>query len=422
MSAPNDSLDRRRFLTVMGVTGAGTAALSGCSTNQIEKLIPYLVQSEDQVPGIPTIYASTCTECAAGCGLHVKTREARAIKLEGNPEHPVNAGTLCSRGQAALQGLYNPDRLTGPRGRNAAGALSEILFNEAIDQLAAAVKAAGSRVAVISGAGAGTFDDLLSQWVAAIGGKLVRYQAFGHEPVRLAAKRVFGVDELPIHDFTQAKFLVSFGADFLETWLSPVENQRGFADAHGFNGSGMAPFVYVGPRMSLTGINADRWVAPIPGSETSLALGLANAVVLSRVDLPADAAALKPMLAPYVVDRVAQDTGLPAEQVRRLFNEFAAAGPSLAVAGGVGLQHRGAVELCAAVNILNYVAGNVGRSVKFGGAVRAGDGYGALLELEQSMAAGEIDVLLVHEANPLYSVPKQGGFRAVRAMALRPFA
>ena len=81
--------------------------------------MPYLVQSEDQVPGVPTWYASTCTECGAGCGLHVKTREGRAIKLEGNPDHPVNRGKLCSLGQSALQALYNPDRLRAPLARNA---------------------------------------------------------------------------------------------------------------------------------------------------------------------------------------------------------------------------------------------------------------------------------------------------------------
>ncbi|MBP9199878.1 MAG: twin-arginine translocation signal domain-containing protein, partial [Gemmatimonadales bacterium] len=93
---PREGLDRRRFLKVVGVTGVGAAAVSGCSTANVEKLVPYLVQSEDQVPGIPTWYASTCTECAAGCGLHVKTREGRPIKLEGNPDHPVNAGALCA--------------------------------------------------------------------------------------------------------------------------------------------------------------------------------------------------------------------------------------------------------------------------------------------------------------------------------------
>ena len=106
--------DRRKFLTVLGATGGGALALSGCSTRPVEKLIPYLIQSEDQVPGVPTWFASTCTECASACGVHVKTREGRAIKLEGNPDHPVSRGKLCARGQASLQGLYNPGRVKGP--------------------------------------------------------------------------------------------------------------------------------------------------------------------------------------------------------------------------------------------------------------------------------------------------------------------
>src|ERR1044071_10125026 len=150
-----DTLTRRRFLTVLGVTGAGTAALSGCSTRKVEKLIPYLVQSEDEVPGVPTWYASTCTECGAGCGLFVKTREARAIKLEGNPAHPVNAGTLCHRGQAGLQGLYNPGRVKGPMAKDG-GAWKEISWDDAIGRLVQKLGVAGGRVAVISGAGPGS--------------------------------------------------------------------------------------------------------------------------------------------------------------------------------------------------------------------------------------------------------------------------
>ncbi|MDQ3222900.1 MAG: hypothetical protein M3Q75_05405, partial [Gemmatimonadota bacterium] len=186
------TIDRRRFLTVLGASGGGALALSGCSTGQVEKLIPYLVQSEDQVPGVATWYSSTCTECSTGCGLHVRTREGRAVKLEGNPEHPVNQGKLCSRGQAGLQGLYNPGRLKGPMARGANGQLQEITWDDAIARLAGKLGPAANKVSVISGAGRGTFSDLLSEWVRALGGRLVRYETFGSEPLRAANRQVFG--------------------------------------------------------------------------------------------------------------------------------------------------------------------------------------------------------------------------------------
>src|SRR5918994_2026234 len=168
----SSALDRRRFLTVLGVSaGGGAMALSGCSTDRVQKLVPYLVQSEDQVPGVATWYASTCTECSSGCGVHVRTREGRAVKLEGNPENPINQGKLCSRGQAALQGLYNPGRLKGPMARGPGGKLQEITWDDAIARLAAKLRPAGNRVAAISGAGRGAFSDLLADWVGALGGR-----------------------------------------------------------------------------------------------------------------------------------------------------------------------------------------------------------------------------------------------------------
>src|SRR5688572_2260738 len=200
MADLNQTIDRRKFLTVLGVTGGRAAALSGCSTSRVEKLVPYLVQSEDQVPGVPTWYASTCTECAPGCGLHVKTREGRAIKREGNPDHPVNRGKLCSRGQAPLQGLYNPGRIKGPMLRSGES-FSEITWDDAIARLAAEVNKASGRVAVLSGARPGTFSDLLADWSAAAGGTVTRWEPIGHEPIREASRAVFGIDALPQHHF-----------------------------------------------------------------------------------------------------------------------------------------------------------------------------------------------------------------------------
>ncbi|HEX5386307.1 MAG TPA: molybdopterin-dependent oxidoreductase [Gemmatimonadales bacterium] len=406
------SINRRRFLTVLGASGAGAALLSGCSTERVQQLIPYLVQSEDQIPGIATYYASTCTECAGGCGLHVRTREGRAVKLEGNPEHPVNRGKLCSRGQAALQGLYNPGRVKAPMARNATGGFSEITWDDAIGRLAAKLAGAAGKVAVISGAGRGTFSDLLAEWTAALGGRVVRYQPFDEEPLRAANRAVFGRDDVPAHDFSRAQYVVAFGTDFLETWLSPVENSRGFADAHGFRDGRMSKLVFFGPRAPLTGLNADEWYLVPPGSETTIALALANVVATEGKGAPAGADGLAATIAEFTPEMAARESGVSADVIRRVGRELAAARPSLAVAGGAGNQYRAAVETCTAANVLNYLAGNVGETVRFGADLQAADGHAAINSLAQALDAGQVSVLLVHETNPLYTLPQASGFAA----------
>ncbi len=405
-AAPDASagVDRRQFLKVLGATSVGTAALSGCSTDRIGKLVPYMVQSEQQVPGVATWYASTCTECSSGCGVHVKTREARAIKLEGNPDHPVNGGTLCSRGQAGLQALYNPDRIGTPLVRNASGGFDEISWDDAIAQLAAKLGAANGRVVALNGYGPSTFSTLLRDVVTAAGGRTVNWQAFNRDAERTANQRTWGRADLPSHDFAAARYIVSFGADFLETWGETVRHQRGFAAAHGFNGGQMAKHVAVGPRLSLTAANADEFLQVPAGTEVQVALCFARAAAEHH------GGALGGALAAYTPEAVAAVTGLDAARLERLADEFAAATPSLAVAGGIGGQHRGAIDLCQAVNLMNAAAGNVGQTVHFGDGATAGDDYGTISDAFGAMQRGEIALVLVHEANPLYALPKQGGF------------
>src|SRR3954468_15152815 len=104
---------RRDFLKVLGATTAAVGTV-GCSSEKVGKLIPYLNHPDQTISGVSTYYATTCRECAASCGVIAETRDGRVTKLEGNPEHPLNRGALCARGQAAVQGLYNPDRIRGP--------------------------------------------------------------------------------------------------------------------------------------------------------------------------------------------------------------------------------------------------------------------------------------------------------------------
>jgi molybdopterin-containing oxidoreductase family iron-sulfur binding subunit len=405
---PQSGIDRRRFLTVLGASSGGALALSGCSTDKVEKLIPYLVQAEDQVPGVATWYASTCTECATGCGLHVRTREGRAVKLEGNPEHPVNQGKLCSRGQAGLQGLYNPGRLKAPMARGANGQFQEITWEDAIGRLVEKLSGAGNRVAVISGAGRGTFSDLLGDWVRALGGQLAQYEPFAAEPVRAANRQIFGVDQLATHDFARAKYILSFSADFLDTGFASIEHARGFAQSHGFADRDVAKFVYVGHRMDLTGLNADQWHSIRPGSEAALALAMANVIVAER----GGNAGLRASLAAFTPEMAAVETGIAAATIQQLAREFSAARPSLAIAGGVAGQHPASSEVCAAVNILNFVAGNIGETVHFGADPDSGGGYGTLQPVLRALEGGQLAVVLVHDANPAYTLPKSSGFAA----------
>ena len=91
---------RREFLKVLGASTAAAATV-GCTSENVGKLIPYVVSPDNTVPGVSTYYATLCRECSAGCGVIAETRDGRVIKLEGNPDHPLNRGALCARGKSA---------------------------------------------------------------------------------------------------------------------------------------------------------------------------------------------------------------------------------------------------------------------------------------------------------------------------------
>ncbi|HYJ80212.1 MAG TPA: 2-oxo acid dehydrogenase subunit E2, partial [Longimicrobiaceae bacterium] len=273
----SDGMKRRDFLKVVGVSGAGVATV-GCSTGQVEKLIPYTIAPEDIVPGMPTVYASTCRECPAGCGIQVETHEGRVTKVEGTPDHPVSHGNTCARGQASVQGLYHPDRHRGPLlvEQDVGGAPRNVTWAVAEQELARRIRAAGpGGTVLLTGSYGGTMDRLADEFVARVGGRRVVYAPLEDTP-RDAS-------------FADADYLVSFGADFLETWGSPVDYTWQFSQMHGYRKDGVrGKFVWVGPHRPLTGLNADQWVRPRPGTEAVVARALAGAVA------PADAAESAP--------------------------------------------------------------------------------------------------------------------------------
>ena len=409
-------IERRDFLRVVGASGAG-ATMFGCSTENVEKLIPYVVPPEEITPGVATWYASVCGECSAGCGIWVRTREGRAVKIEGNPDHPVSGGALCARGHSALQGLYNPDRLTGPMMRDGDG-FAPVSWEDAEARLAERLAAAGGNVLLLTGKAGSAMDHLFDRFAEATGGARVEHEGLAEAPLREAVRLAYGRDVIPAYDFEAARFVLSFGADFLETWLSPTAYGRGFARVSAVDPMGSkGRFVFLAPRLSLTGQNADEWFPIRAGSEAAVALAMAAVIAGDG----ADAGPYAELLAGVDVAAAASDAGLAEDEIADLARRFVAEGPGLALGPGVSGQHRGATGANLAVLVLNHVAGNMGRSVHLDapdqGATSAP--YAPLEAAIAAMGAGEVSVALVHGANPAYSLPPAAGFE--EAFAAVPF-
>jgi len=408
-------LDRRDFLKLVGV-GAGGAA-TGCyrASELPEQLIPYVVQPEEVTPGLAIFYASTCTECSAGCGLHVRVREGRPVKLEGNPDHPINQGALCARGQAGIGRSYSPDRIQKPQQRQSDGSYQPLSWEDATQLLAAKVRAAGSKTRVFGGRVGPTLSGLIDQWIAAVGaGARLVYEPFGYEALAAASREVFGVDGEPTFDLRDTDYVIDFGGDFLDAGRSPVEHQRQLKAAREVlsEGGKRARLVYVGPRQSTTTSNADTWIAARPGTEGLVALGIAKVVFDARQSAGratgGDAALIASVLGRFDAATVAKASGVSAEQIQRIGSEFAAAERAVALPPGPALSSRRAVAANGAVLLLNAVVGAVGRNVSMSRRPESEHPTATLLEVVSLIEAakkGDVSVLLVHDSNPLYSLP-----------------
>src|SRR5574341_1117745 len=142
------TFSRRDILKLAGA--AAVFAAAACARRPMEKIVPYLNPTDEVIPGKADWYASTCGGCSAGCGVLVKTREARPIKLEGNPDHPLNNGTLCARGQASILDLYDPDRLINPVKISSGQALKSD-WKTADFEIGSALKTAKKKVVLFKG-------------------------------------------------------------------------------------------------------------------------------------------------------------------------------------------------------------------------------------------------------------------------------
>jgi anaerobic selenocysteine-containing dehydrogenase/Fe-S-cluster-containing dehydrogenase component len=405
-------VSRRSFLKLAAATGAA-AAIPGCKP-AARHLIPYVIPDENVIPGVPSFYATSCNECPAGCGVIARVREGRVIKLEGNPADPIGAGALCARGQAALQGLYNPDRLRRPHRRGPDGLINPISWDDATAQFGKALAeaaATSNQVAFIGPPMGPAYEEIIGQWMGAMNSRMrMVYEPINGARERANIKYCFGQDLKPLYRIDRTQVLLSLGADFLETWESPVELARQFAafrtpsSTGGETRFGLA--YYVGARMSMSAARCDHWYACRPGFEAAVALAMLRVIIHDGLARPAggvDLGSVRTFAAGYDPNAIAAKAGVSAKAIQQMAHDFAQADGALAIAGtDDDAAH-------AAAWMLNAVTGNIGKTVKLVPVAQPAAVTDTSTVLDV-MRAGNIKVAVVAGANPQFSMPAQARF------------
>ncbi len=405
-----EKFSRRDFLKLAGLGAATTAVLTGCGpASRYVKREPYQQMPEYNYVGQNTYYATTCRECAAGCGLVVRTYQGRAIKTEGNAHNPLNLGKTCARGQATLHGLYNPDRVQGPSTGN---------WDSAIQTVADALKNyKPNEIAFLMGMAPDHLFDLVSDLSAATGMNApVRFGALGMFESRAtlskASENLFGQAGLPWFDIGGAEVVFSFGANFLETWLSPLPYARGFAGLRASETKLRGTFVQFEARMSATGAKADHWVPVRPGTEGLVALAIGKlAAEIRGGAMPRAFSSVDPA-------EVAEQAGVELAALEHLAEMFATKNV-LAIPGGAALGQSNGLEIAEAVLALNGLSDNFGKAggVYLSALAPMQTEYSRpasaqeMQEFIAKMKSGAFKVLFVHGVNPVFELPAALGFK-----------
>jgi anaerobic selenocysteine-containing dehydrogenase len=404
-------ISRRDFIKWTGIGAAATVVLTGCGpAARYVTRRPYAEMPEYNQTGTSTYFATTCRECPAGCGIIVRTKEGRAIKIEGNPNHPVNRGKICSRGLTAVQGLYNPDRVQKPRKNAKRGepAFENMDWQAAVTVVQQAFQSGQS--AFLLGVGADHLYDFVTELTTAAGMPApVRYSTSalmdGLPDLLDVSKLAYGKRVFPYFDIANADLIFSFGADWLNSWLSPVAYNRAYSRMRNGPNGRRGTLVSFEPHQSLTSANADFWLAVTPGSQGLAARAIGNLVAQAK------GGAMPTAFADIDLASAAKSTGISEDDFHRLADMFASASQPLVIPGG-----NDPAGIAAALE-LNRLVGNLGQpgGVFLQEAESSLSPAADIRDLIARMSNGEIKSLFIHGVNPLFDLPAGWGFAAALA-------
>ena len=394
-------MSRKQFLALLAASTAFAAA--GCSNYRDKgEIVPYTKKPEEVTPGVPNYYASTCTGCSQACGILIKTREGRPIKIDGNPDHPVNRGKICAKGQASILNLYDPFRLRTPQHGNASGYHGNVSWKKADEEIIRRLEEtvqSGKEIALVTRAiNSPTVKKLLDEFKTKYSTTTVYcYSLFHNETHRKAWHTCYGSMDLPVVEWEKAKIILALESDFLCTDGMAIEQIRKFTDARDIMKSKTFNRLYcVEGAMSLTGANADYRLRLRPDAQLEFILALARELGGDHVSTSLS------------LQEFAQKYGLSTKILQHLIDDLKNnRGEAIIYAGSILPE-----EVHVAVNYLNELLGNTKLFQKEYHTV-----HGLPLSQQEEietligkMKSGQIGIVIHIDSNPIYHLPKEFGY------------
>jgi anaerobic selenocysteine-containing dehydrogenase len=369
-------IKRRDFLK-MGA-GAGVAIALG---GGYWKWSQFPAVENLNAPGVERWVPTVCGQCMGGCGVLARVIDGWAVNIVGNPLHPVNRGTLCPKGIAGLQGLYDPDRIRSPLkrvGNRGEGRWQPITWEEALSAVTESLRKLQKngephRLVVLGGRYRGLMRALWERFLEVYGSpNYVDNQFLWEGMPKEGLFLTQGIHSSPAYDLDKARYLLSFGSELLESYWSPVQALSAYGHFRRGRPGQRGKLVQIEPRLSITAIKADEWIPIQPGTEGMIALGIANMMIREGLynkefisnytfgfENWADPKGEQHtgfrewVLSEYDPDTVSKKTGVPVDTIIRLSREFASNQPSLAI----GYRDRPFHQM--AVSALNGLVGNI---------------------------------------------------------------
>lgn len=386
----NNIANRRDFLKLCGFSLTAATLAASCEA-PINKAIPFITKPEEVTSGIANYYASSFIDGSDYCSILVKTREGRPIKIEGNDLSTISRGGTSARVQASVLSLYDSERLKVPIHKKEDVSWENI--DNKVIPLLKTINANGRNIVILSStiispSTKSVYDDFIKTYPNT---RIVYYDAISSSAILMGNKKSFNKKVIPDYRFDKADLIVSFGADFLGTWLSPIEYTKQYVKNRILTDkNSMSRHIQYETGMSLTGSNADERIPIAPSEEGIIIANLYNKLA-KIIGLPV------------------HNINLPVSPVdlESLSNELLAnKGKSLVISNCNNLN----IQIL--VNAINELLGNYGNTIDLNTPLYVKQGIDSDMEnFVTDMEKGNIDALIINNVNPAFDYPDADSFK-----------